>query len=88
MLRKVKVPLLEGLLRKSVKDLQTTCAICLKPVDEEHIVDTHDRVVKVLVRCHGQEELAEFELGTGWSDHELKRALSRKRWFWFQVEGV
>lgn len=87
MLRKIKVGLVEGLRRPRVGDIETTCAICLKPVDEEHIVDLRERNVKVLVRCHGQEELAEFELGLDWTHHELKRAMSKKRWFWFQVEG-
>lgn len=87
-LRKLYVPLWTNLTRKSTRDLAPKCALCLKTVDQESIVDQNRREVKVLVRCHGAEELATFELGADWTHHELQRAMSRKRWFWQEEEGV
>lgn len=62
------------------------CMICNRPSDEERIVDEargNKNFCKVLVRCHGAEELRTFEFGSADWDYEsdLKRAMQRCAWF-------
>jgi predicted GH43/DUF377 family glycosyl hydrolase len=41
--------------------------------------DTH---TKVLVRCHGAEELANYDMGSvEWDSEDLKRFIGRTKWF-------
>lgn len=62
------------------------CMLCNKPSDEEQIVEEkrgNVNMCKVLVRCHGSEELREFEFGSeDWTyEDDLKRAMQRSAWF-------
>lgn len=60
--------------------------ICNRPSDEEQLVEeSHGKrgnFARVLVRCHGAEELRTFEFGTeAWDETDLKRAMQRCAWF-------
>lgn len=63
------------------------CLTCCKPADSEKIVEeirgSTRNACKVLVACHGQEELGTFEFGSEeWDLHtDLKRAMQRRAWF-------
>jgi hypothetical protein len=62
------------------------CMTCLKPSDEEQFVEESHGAkgnwAKVLVRCHGGEELRKFEFGSeDWDETDLKRAMQRCAWF-------
>lgn len=65
------------------------CMTCLKPTDEEHIVEEWRSSLyggrngmRYLVRCHGAEETRDFEFGSGdWDHTDQQRALQRVRWF-------
>jgi hypothetical protein len=63
------------------------CMTCLRPSDEEQLVDEargpRANWAKVLVRCHGAEELRMFEFGSeDWTyEDDLKRAMQRCAWF-------
>ncbi len=54
---------------------------CLKPSDEEQMVEEMRNAVKVLVRCHGAEELRTFAFEADWDYEDLKRAMQRCAWF-------
>lgn len=59
-----------------------TCLTCGRLVQKEEMVETYKTGCKVLVTCHGQEELRTFDFDTeGWNHIDLKRAMSRSRWF-------
>lgn len=37
---------------------------------------------KVLMKCHGQEELVKFEMGTAqWDYEELRKLVNKRNWF-------
>lgn len=62
------------------------CLTCLKPTDSEQLVEEHRtsfrQSCKVLVKCHGQEEVGTFEFGrSDWDSDDLKRAMQRRAWF-------
>lgn len=61
------------------------CMICNKPTDSEQFVEEKrgdHNYARVLVRCHGAEELGEFEFGSSdWDESDLKRAMQRRAWF-------
>lgn len=61
------------------------CKTCLKPTDSENLVEEQrgaTNYARVLVRCHGSEELGTFEFGSSeWDEHDLKRAMQRRVWF-------
>jgi hypothetical protein len=63
------------------------CLTCLKPCDSESLVEEirsgTRQAAKVLVKCHGAEELGTFDFGAeGWDLHQdLKRAMQRRAWF-------
>jgi len=68
------------------------CLTCLHPVDSEEMVegygrDEHGRTsqypyVKILYRCHGAEELVQFDFDTtDWDDRDLIRMVQRHRFF-------
>lgn len=58
------------------------CMTCGKVVPYEAIVDVGKTWARVLVRCHGAEELAEFDFGTEhWGYDELRAFRMRKSWF-------
>lgn len=62
------------------------CRTCLKATDSENLVEEKRGDVnfcKVLVKCHGAEELGTFEFGSQDWDYEndLKRAMQRRAWF-------
>ena len=63
------------------------CMICRRPSDEEQLVEeVHSpkrNFARVLVRCHGSEELRTFEFASeNWdADTDLKRAMQRCAWF-------
>jgi hypothetical protein len=62
------------------------CLTCLKACDSEQLVEEHRgqrNSAKVLVKCHGSEELGTFEFGSEhWDVHgDLKRAMQRRVWF-------
>lgn len=62
------------------------CLTCLKQTDSENMVEEHRTAFrqscKVLVKCHGQEELGTFEFGRpDWDADDLKRAMQRRAWF-------
>lgn len=61
----------------------TRCAICQRPPDSEEIVHQTMTSTKVLVRCHGAEELRTFEhqAREAMADGELGRLMSRVAWF-------
>lgn len=70
-----------------------SCLTCLKLVEQEEIVEGVDcdkdgrliglrPVVKVLVRCHGAEELRTFDMGSKeWDGDDLKRFMQSAEWF-------
>lgn len=59
--------------------------ICRRAVDEEQQVEERRgdvNFIRVLVRCHGSEELRTFEFGSAEWDHtDIKRAMQRCAWF-------
>lgn len=61
------------------------CVICNRPTTSEQIVEEQrgdHNFARVLVRCHGAEELGTFEFGTReWNSDDLKRAMQRRAWF-------
>lgn len=61
------------------------CMICLRPTQSEEFVEEsrgEKNYARVLVRCHGAEELRTFEFGSSeWDDTDLKRAMQRCAWF-------
>lgn len=61
------------------------CMICNRPTQSESLVDEQrgqKNFARVLVRCHGAEELRTFEFGSSeWDDTDLKRAMNRCAWF-------
>jgi hypothetical protein len=61
------------------------CMICLRPTASEEIkeeVHGDKNYARVLVRCHGSEELRTFEFGSKeWDSTDLKRAMQRCAWF-------
>ena len=62
------------------------CMICNKPTEKEELVEEQRGAVnfaRVLVRCHGAEELRTFEFGSSDWDYglDLKRAMQRCAWF-------
>jgi hypothetical protein len=68
-----------------------TCLTCLRLVEQEEIVDglefaegawSRKEFCKVLVRCHGAEELRTFDMGsTNWDGADLKRFMQSAEWF-------
>lgn len=93
MIRRVRHGFMATQLRAPTRDITgPMCLTCLKPVDKEELVegygmDEHGResqhdYAKVLITCHGAEELVRFDFDTRQWDHtDLKRALSRHRFF-------
>lgn len=62
------------------------CVLCNHVVDVESLVEGEPGWgkpwCKVLVKHHGQEELATFDFGTiHWDHTDLRSYLNRKRWF-------
>lgn len=62
------------------------CMICNRPTDSENVVEEHRgdvNYVRVLVRCHGAEELCTFEFASkDWTyEDDVKRAMQRRAWF-------
>lgn len=63
------------------------CMTCRRPSDEEILVEEHRgdkrNEAKVLVRCHGAEELGTFEFDSEqWTlEDDLKRGMQRVMWF-------
>ncbi len=62
------------------------CMLCRRPSDSEEFVEEHrgesGNFAKVLVRCHGTEELGTFEFGSSdWDESDLKSAMQRRKWF-------
>lgn len=48
----------------------------------EHLPGDGKTYARVLVKCHGQEELVTFEMGTrDWDFEHLSRLMGRHRWF-------
>ena len=83
-LRRINVPLLGGLLARPVRNRSKAlrCALCGEDVDYEAVVERMPTAARVLVRHHGAEELATFELGTReWDETDLQRMCVRNRWF-------
>ncbi len=62
-----------------------TCLTCLRLVDYEELVEGYPGetpTCKVLVRCHGAEELRTFDMGsTNWDGRDLKRFMQSAEWF-------
>ena len=83
MLKRSTVNLLDILHAHVTPDVcGATCLTCGRVVQKEEMVETHKYGCKVLVTCHGQEELRSFDFGTEyWGDQDLKRAMQRMRWF-------
>lgn len=83
MLKKSLVKLPEILFARPLGDVAgPTCLTCGRIVQEEQMVETHKTGCRVLVRCHGDEELRTFDFGTEQWDHtHLRRAMQRMRWF-------
>ena len=88
-MRVAKVDFLSGMLapiRKGYCAVQgPVCLICQDVVEEESIVEEKrgdHNFCKVLVRCHGDEELCTFEFGSSdWDYRELHRRMQAKGWF-------
>ncbi len=84
---------LRGRLAKPVRQWQgPTCKLCSDkerkeiPVRSEELVDClpgdGKTYARVLVRCHGQEELMEFDMGTEqWTYEGLAKKMGRHTWF-------
>lgn len=87
MLRRVNVGLLEALVRAPVNGFEAggyapVCQLCGRYVDREEIVERWPTGARVLVKHHGAEELASFELGTrDWDCDDLARAMKGHPWF-------
>jgi hypothetical protein len=62
-----------------------SCLTCLKLVDREELVEGYpgeSETCKVLVKCHGTEELRTFDMGSkDWGGPELAQMMSRAQWF-------
>jgi hypothetical protein len=85
-LRKRTVGMVEGLLRPNLTDAAPVCCICQHPVEREEIVEQSLRSTKVLVRCHGSEELRTFEHEAFDNDSEMRAdalQIRMSRWRWF-----
>jgi hypothetical protein len=63
----------------------TQCATCHRAVDYEAFIEGEPNrtpYVKVLVRCHGQEELRRIDMGTIYWDAERAISMMRRQtWF-------
>lgn len=83
MLKKSQVNLHNLITARIVGDVAgPTCLTCGRIVQKEEMVETHKTGCKVLVTCHGQEELRTFDFGTeAWNHIDLKKAMQRMRWF-------
>lgn len=61
------------------------CSTCLKPSDKEELVEQHrgtHNEARVLVTCHGSEELCTFQFGSQeWDSEDLKKAMQSRVWF-------
>lgn len=72
------------------------CLMCNKPVDKEEVVEGYQATeakngvpqyskltyCKILVTCHGQEELHTFDMGTTeWEPYDVQTRMRRRRWF-------
>ncbi len=62
------------------------CMLCNRPSDSEEFVEDsrgeRGNFAKVLVKCHGTEELGTFEFGSSdWDESDLKSAMQRRAWF-------
>ncbi len=84
-LRKRVLTMMQGL-RLPVVGQRTKammCDLCGRDVDSEEVVEYAGKTaVRVLVKHHGAEELATFDLGTEhWDDGDLSRAMRGHRWF-------
>jgi len=62
-----------------------SCLTCLKLVDREELVEGRPGetpTCKVLVRCHGSEELRTFDMGSiEWDGRDLSMMMARAEWF-------
>ncbi len=62
-----------------------SCLTCLKLVDREELVEGYpgeSETCKVLVKCHGSEELRTFDMGSrNWGGPELAQMMARAQWF-------
>lgn len=73
--------------RATVKNVTgSQCMTCRKTVDEEGIEDEWRGDTRngfqVRVKCHGAEEVGDFEFADStWSDEDQQRAIQRRRWF-------
>lgn len=62
------------------------CETCLKLVDYEETVEewrgSRRNGIRIRVRCHGQEEVGDFEFGSSdWDESDEQRAMQRRKWF-------
>jgi hypothetical protein len=82
-LRRIRVGLLDSLTKPFVRYNGAFCHLCNRPADSEEIVErSGPSAIKVLVRHHGAEELATFELGTvEWDESDVARAMRGHLWF-------
>ncbi len=88
MLRRVNVGPLEALVRAPLNSFEAggigapVCQLCGRHVDSEELVEKWPTGARVLVKHHGAEELASFELGTrDWDCDDLARAMRGHPWF-------
>jgi hypothetical protein len=62
-----------------------SCLTCLRLVDVEELVEGYpgeSETCRVLVKCHGSEELRTFDMGSrDWDGPELGQMMARAQWF-------
>lgn len=63
------------------------CHTCLRVIPYEEIVEQGSTFVKVLARCHGEEQLETFDFGSVEWDYEMLRSY-RMRQKWFDPELI
>lgn len=72
--------------KKHTRDFEGAfCLTCLHPVDEEEIVEGFagkHPFCRVLYRCHGAEELVQYDFDTvEWDDRDFIRMVTKHRFF-------
>lgn len=86
-LRKVLVSRYGGLMAPTqVQRVGPECLTCLKPIPKMELVESlpgdGKPWAKVLMRCHGAEELVKFDMGSReWTAEELGKLVNKQRWF-------
>jgi len=87
MLSRVNVSRFGGLLRPvEYQRVGPECLTCLKPIPKMELVEhgpgDGKPFARVLMRCHGAEQLVTLDMGSAeWTAEELGKLINKQRWF-------